>query len=84
MPPPYSPALAVSCYYGNAREVEALLRAGADPLARVVSATSLRLKEKGLSLHQACHFAHVGCVRALVARDDDWPQLDHRRESDGA
>ena len=92
MPPPNSPDIAVKCYYGDAKGVADAIAAGAD-LLEVACPAVLRGSvgrrrgqpdpECGIALHYACFYAHIDCVRELLATGCH-EQLDWRRAETGA
>lgn len=83
MPPPSGPDIAVKCYYGDAKGVEDAIAAGADVLEIIRKrARELPNPVYGIALHQACYYAHVDCVRALLTTGC-YEQLDWRRASYG-
>ena len=89
MPPPSGPNIAALCYDGDAKGVEDAIAAGEDVLeivweSQIFSRRFARPRnrapphpERGIALHEACHFAHVDCVRALLAAEC-YEQLDWR------
>ena len=89
MPPPSGPNIAALCYDGDAKGVEDAIAAGEDVLEIVSSPVLfddgdyLAWKpgppdpKRGIALHEACNYAHVDCVRALLATEC-YEQLDWR------
>ena len=91
MPPPSGPEIVVQCYWGNATRVADAIAAGADLLQVTEPACPACSPEKygipdprhGIALHWACNYAHVDCVRALLATGCS-EQLDWARATSGA
>ena len=91
MPPPSSPEIVVKCYYGDAKGVADAIAAGADLLEVACPAVYSGNVERrgqpdpecGIALHYACFYAHIDCVRELLATGCH-EQLDWRRAETGA
>ena len=91
MPPPSGPEIVVQCYWGDATRVADAIAAGADLLQVTEPACPACSPEKygipdprhGIALHWACNYAHVDCVRALLATGCS-EQLDWARATSGA
>ena len=64
MPPPSRPPLARACYDNNVDEIKRLLASGADPLEPVPDGSPFA---GGFAIHVCCHFAHLDCLRCLLA-----------------
>ena len=82
MPPPHGPDIVVKCYHGDATGVMDAIAAGADVLEIVQPRSDKPDPERGIALHQACFYAHVDCVRALLATEC-YKQLDWRQAKSG-
>ncbi|KAH8066216.1 hypothetical protein JL722_633 [Aureococcus anophagefferens] len=86
-----SPEIVVKCYYGDAKGVADAIAAGADLLEVACPAVYSGNVERrgqpdpecGIALHYACFYAHIDCVRELLATGCH-EQLDWRRAETGA
>ena len=74
--PLIGPPLFLACCRNNVNEVKRLLTSGADVLERVPRGPFSFAG--GLAIHACCHFAHVDCLRCLLATGIE-KQLDDGR-----